>query len=195
MARCSTCNRSTLRVNTASVPPTPRKVYSVSSSSGTMPIGATARAARIVVAEPVSTSTSSMSTRAPRYDTVTRAKASSSLRVSCIVPPNADPTPLANVQILAARVHKIEFARRIFVVQPLVRVHRRRPVRAGLDHGDAIEQPAVILGVRLDGLNDQPLIGIRFTHFGPNHKNLPESANCNVCSTSIVQMLRLDRRR
>jgi hypothetical protein len=58
--------------------------------------------------------------------------------VSRICPPNPDPSSLADIQILAAGVHEVEFARREFPVQSLIALHRSGAICASLDHGNTM---------------------------------------------------------
>jgi hypothetical protein len=136
----------------------------MSDDSGTMPIRATSRAARIVVADPVSTNTSGIFISDPRYATWTLVKGRSSFSVSCIASPNSDPMALSNVQSLATGVHVVEFTQWVFPVKSLVTLQSRCTIRASLNHRNAIQQALMTHSMGLQSFNNQPLIRISLSH-------------------------------
>ena len=165
----STRSRSTRRAKTVSMPPTPRIVYQMSPGSGTIPMGATTSAARIVLADPVSTSASAISVRFPRCTMVIVANGRSSFSVSCIGPPNANPPTLPNVQGLSICMNEVEFPKRMCPVKALVAPQRHRTIRTGLNDSDVIEHTLPALSVGLQRFDDKPLIRIGQSCLGPIH--------------------------
>jgi hypothetical protein len=82
-----------------------------------------------------------------------------------MAPPDTHPPTLFDVQGLTPGVNEIELSQRVLLVQAAVGLHGRDAVWAGFHHGHTIEQPPVVLCVRFQRLNDQPLIGILLSYF------------------------------
>jgi hypothetical protein len=69
-------------------------------------------------------------------------------------------------------VDEVEFPLGVLPVQLLVTPERRCPIRANLDYGHLIQFAAVSLGVGLQCIYDEPLIGVLLTDLCPTHLNL-----------------------
>src|SRR5262245_32304337 len=111
----------------------------------------------MVLAEPLSTSMFTPSTDAPWWTIVTAAKGSSSRMMSCIAQSYPCPRTLLDVEDGVSRVHEVELALPVLAVQLAVPTMRRHAVGTELDHGDAVKHAVVMLGVRLERLDDEPL--------------------------------------
>jgi len=92
--------------------------------------------------------------------------------MSCIAPPQSQPVSLSDVKFLAGGVDEVEFSLGVLPVQLLVTPERRRPIRANLDYGHLVQFAAISLGVGLQRIYDEPLIGVLLTDLCPTHLNL-----------------------
>src|SRR5262249_37325388 len=131
-----------------------------------MPISEAISALKIVLAEPLSTSMLTPPSEAPRWTIVTATKGSSS-SMSCIASSDPRPSPLPDVEHAVGRVHEVERPFPMLALQLTITTMRSRAVGTALDHCDAIEHAAPIIGVRLERLDDEPLVRMSGAHAGP----------------------------
>lgn len=89
--------------------------------------------------------------------------------ISCTQTSNAKPEPFFDLQLDQARVHETELSLRVFATKRGVPLHRCTPVRARVDHGDPIEDTLIVLGMCIERLDNEPLIGMCNTHLCPAH--------------------------
>jgi hypothetical protein len=54
-------------------------------------------------------------------------------------------------------------------MQSLITLHGSCAINARLDYSNAIEQSLIAFGMGCQGFDDEPLIGIGFSHSGPDH--------------------------
>jgi hypothetical protein len=66
-------------------------------------------------------------------------------------------------------MHEAELALRVLAAKLGVSFHRRPAIRARVDHGDPIEDASIVLGVCVERLDHEPLIGMCSAHLGPTH--------------------------
>src|SRR5512143_2040201 len=123
----------------------------------------------IVLAAPVSTKTSAISIDTPAYVSVAVTNARSCRKVSCTETSDAQPEPFFELELGFARVDEAKLALGMLAAVLAVSLHRRAPIRAHLDDCNAIEDAVVVLAVRLERLDDEPLIGMRRTDLTPPH--------------------------
>jgi hypothetical protein len=154
------------RTNTYSRPPIPRSVRNLSLRSRTTPASAATSA---VLAAPVSTSRSGTLTVAPRYVRVAVTNARSCRRVSCTDSPDPAPVMLFDLELCSTRVDEAELSARMFAPEPGVAFHRGRAIGAALDDRNLVPQTPARFGARVEGLDHQPSIWVRGTHFDPAH--------------------------
>src|SRR5260370_41045738 len=129
----------------------PRSPRKRSVGSGAMPNGSNASAENTVLAEPVSTRTSATSIESPLWLTVTVRNGRLSRRVSFMTPTEAHPWALFNLQDGIHGMNEVELSCGVSGVQLSVAAKGRRSVGASLYHGDSVQQPAMPLGVGLEG--------------------------------------------
>jgi hypothetical protein len=123
----------------------------------------------IVLAAPVSTSTFSTSSDTPEYVSLAVTNARSCRNVSCTKPPDPQPQPLLEFERGLARMHEAEFASRMLAAKLAITLHGGTTIRAELDNPNTIEDAVVIRTVRLERLNDEPLIGMCRADLAPPH--------------------------
>jgi hypothetical protein len=78
----------------------------------------------------------------------------------------------SDVEFLAGGVDEVEFPLGVLPVQLLVTPQRRCSIRANLDYGHLVQFAAISLGVGLQRIYDEPLIGVSLTDRCPTHLNL-----------------------
>jgi hypothetical protein len=105
----------------------------------------------------------------PEYVSVAVTNARSCRNVSRTETSNAQPEPFFELELDLARVHEAELAMWMLAAYFAVSLHRRATVRAGLHDGNAIEDAMVAFAVRLECLEDEPLIGMLRTDLTPPH--------------------------
>ena len=133
------------------------------------PASAARSALMIVLAAPVSTSTFVIWIDTPEYVSVAVTNARSCRKVSCTQPPDPQPQPFFELEFGLARVHEAELAVRMLATKLPVSLHRCSTVGARLDDPNAIEDAAVVRAVRLECLDNEPLVGMRRADLAPPH--------------------------
>src|SRR5215831_11916834 len=138
-------------------------------------------------AEPVSTRTSRIDSDAPRCVTMTVANGSSLRRSSCIAPSEADPRTFIDFQLAVGRVGEVELAVGMFRVQLAIPAERSCTIRTDFDDRQLIDDALVSLGAGIEGLDDQPLLGVLPSRVFPAHRtNLsPLQAHCQLSRLRI----------
>ena len=131
-----------------------------------------------------------MSREIPLWLTVTVRNGRLSRSVRFMIPTEAHPWALFNFQDGIHRMNEVEFARRMSDVQIPVAAKRSGPVRTGLDDADAIHQSAMPLGMGLERLDDEPLIGVAGpdlfpAHLSPRLRPDRQLSNFRNSSTSV----------
>lgn len=66
-------------------------------------------------------------------------------------------------------MHETELSMRVFAAKFGVPLHRGTSVGADVDHCNSIEDALIVLGVCVERLDHEPLIGMRNTHLFPAH--------------------------
>jgi hypothetical protein len=130
-----------------------------------------------VLAAPVSTKTSAISTVVPRYVNVAVTYTSSWREISCTKPSNPEPETFFDLQLDEARMHETELSMRMLTTELGVTLHRRSPVGTDVDHRNPIEDALIVLGVCVESLDHEPLIGMCSTHVFPAHTSRVATAS------------------
>jgi hypothetical protein len=80
--------------------------------------------------------------------------------------PNADPSLLADVQLLTTGMYEIELAPRELLVESAIALEGHNTVDAALDDCQALQTAlAIRLGFGFKSLNDEPLVWIGLAYF------------------------------
>jgi hypothetical protein len=123
----------------------------------------------IVLAAPVSISTSAISIETPACVSVAVANAKSCRSVSCTQTSDTQPEPLLEVELGLARVNEAELAMRLLAPKLRAALHRRSTIHERVDHLDAIEHAMVVLAMSFKRLDHEPLIGMLRADLAPSH--------------------------
>ena len=87
----------------------------------------------------------------------------------CTKPPDPQPQAFFELELGFARVHEAELAMRMLAAKLPVSLHGRATVGADLDDPNSIEDAEVVRAVRLERLNDEPLVGMCCADLAPPH--------------------------
>ena len=66
-------------------------------------------------------------------------------------------------------MHETELSVGVLAAQLGVALHGSPPVGAHIDHCDAIEDALIVLGMRVERFDNEPLIGMCHAHLSPAH--------------------------
>lgn len=84
-----------------------------------------------------------------------------------LIPPHPGPVTLQDGQLFPAGMDKVELALRILLVQAAIALQGDLPIGAAFDHGQATQAALVLFGMRFQGFDHQPLIGVSLANFTP----------------------------
>jgi hypothetical protein len=82
---------------------------------------------------------------------------------------NPEPEPLLDPQLGRTRVHEAELAARVQTPKLAVPLHGCPAIGAELQHRHAIENATIALGMSIEHLDHEPLIGMGIAHLYPAH--------------------------
>jgi hypothetical protein len=89
--------------------------------------------------------------------------------LSCTQTSDTQPESLFELELGLVGVDEAKFTLRMIAAKLAVALHRGSTIRTDFYDCDAIENAVVVLAVRLECLDDEPLIGMSRADFTPQH--------------------------
>src|SRR5262245_1974255 len=80
------------------------------------------------------------------------------------------PFSLADIQLYATGVHKVELPKWILLMQMAISLQSGATVKTRVNHGEAVKvAPLVRGGMGFQGFDDEPLVWIGLVYLSPEH--------------------------